>query len=217
MELTLTGGSTLSDHSPPTPLHSNVNGGGASGSNQAAGGNLQPHNHNHSHSHVHHHTHNGQCCSHQGQPRPVPKINASTLLPTKEHTQRFKNDKNYRLNILSNVVRGGPYALFIDLVCILVEDGESKQRSNAESSDKVESENEATLKNADPASLAPLLDGHGHDGHTLAHWCAKRGEHTSYLLSACFVHMYVHVLLTLFCFANPQSRRRASLSFIPNR
>lgn len=98
--------------------------------------------------------------------------------------QRFKNDKNYRLNILSNVVRGGPYALFIDLVCILVEDGE-KQRSNTESSDKVESENEATLKNSDPASLAPLLDGHGHDGHTLAHWCAKRGEHLN-IHSACF-------------------------------
>ena len=90
--------------------------------------------------------------------------------------QRFKTDKTFRLNVLSNVVRGGPYALFVDLLAVLVTDDGENEKSGACCGDKAE-ENDAVLNEADPVELAEKLDGFGADGHTLAHWCAKRGEH----------------------------------------
>eukprot|EP00579_Thalassiosira_antarctica_P032124 CAMPEP_0202001666 /NCGR_PEP_ID=MMETSP0905-20130828/7710_1 /ASSEMBLY_ACC=CAM_ASM_000554 /TAXON_ID=420261 /ORGANISM="Thalassiosira antarctica, Strain CCMP982" /LENGTH=386 /DNA_ID=CAMNT_0048558407 /DNA_START=45 /DNA_END=1201 /DNA_ORIENTATION=+ len=190
MELTLTGGSTLSDHSPSTPLHaSNANANGANTNNgsQATAaamnqqGNLsQSHNHNHSHGH----NHAGKsCCNTPAAPRPTPKIDASTLLPSNEQVQRFKTDKIFRLNVLSNVVRGGPYALFTNLVTVLVL-GELNVKKNEGGDSKEEgsgSDDDAVLKEADPEALAQMLDGHGADGHTLAHWCAKRGDEPRFL------------------------------------
>ena len=173
MELTLTGG-TLSDTDAAlqqTPVHSNatvkaINNTG--GTTQTAAANQQG-----SHlSHSHNHSHGGHCCNSSHAPaRPV--VDASTLLPTNEVAQRFRTDKKFRLNVLSNVVRGGPYNLFINLVTVLVLDGEDKKGD--ETAD--EGRDEAVLKEADPQSLAQLLDGYGADGHTLAHWCAKRGEY----------------------------------------
>ena len=179
MELTLTGGSTLSDNdSQSTPLHANLGSSNNIGNGGQVGSLPQSHNHSHSHGHNHSHSHgnHGQsCCSPHSAPRPVVKIDASTLLPTKEQVQRFKTDRNFRLNVLSNVVRGGPYALFIDLLAVLVSDGEIK-KSVSGCDDKAK-ENEAALNAADPTELAEKLDGYGADGHTLCHWCAKRGEH----------------------------------------
>ena len=165
MELTLTGG-TLSDTDAAlqqTPVHSNatVKAINNTGGTQTTAADQQAHSHNHSHGH-------GHCCNSSHAPaRPV--VDASTLLPTNEVAQRFKTDKKFRLNVLSNVVRGGPYNLFINLVTVLVLDGEDKKGDD-------EGRDEAVLKEADPQSLAQLLDGYGADGHTLAHWCAKRGE-----------------------------------------
>ena len=167
MELTLTGGSTLSDHSrASTPVHSNSN----DKANQDNHSHTHNHtNHNHGHSH-NHNTHGGNCCNPR-QPRPTPKIDASTLLPSKEVVQRFKTDQKFRLNVLSNVVRGGPYELFTNLVAVLVLDTSDTIVTTDDARD-----DEEVIKGANPASLAQLLDGFGADGHTLTHWCAKRGE-----------------------------------------
>lgn len=185
MELTLTGGSSLSDTST-TPTHSNVNVIGNNGSNTIQQGNVsQAHNHTHSSHHNHNHSHQGggQCCNAHPEPRPIIKICASTLLPTKEAVGRFKTDRIYRMSMLSNVVRGGPYFLFLQLITVLVSNDEVVKTSTDDNSE----DNNATEKvvnEADPAKLAQLLDGYGADGHTLAHWCAKRGE-------CIYFHIYV--------------------------
>ena len=166
MELTLTGGTS-------TPTHSNVNVIGNNGSNTIQQGNVsQAHKHTHSSHHNHNHSHQGggQCCNAHPEPRPIIKICASTLLPTKEAVGRFKTDRIYRMSMLSNIIRGGPYALFIDLMTVLVLDEEvAKTKTNEEA--------ESILKNADPVALTQMLEGYGNDGHTLAHWCAKRGKY----------------------------------------
>ena len=169
MELTLTGGSTLSDNNArsTTPVHSNV--GGTMNNNAATA--TASHNHGHSHNHGSHNHQAGACCNNaHAHPRPVVKIDASTLLPSKEAVQRFKTDKIYRMSMLSNIIRGGPYALFIDLMTVLVLNEEvAKTKTNEEA--------ESILKNADPVALTQMLEGYGNDGHTLAHWCAKRGKY----------------------------------------
>ena len=181
MELTLTGGSTLSDNdSQSTPLHANgrshANGGRAAVHAHQGGSLSQSHTHNHGHGHNHSNGPQGQCCNSHAAARPPVKIDASTLLPSKEQAQRFRSDKNFRLNMLSNVVRGGPYALFVDLLTVLVSDGEKKKDHEEVYSEGKAAADDAALKEADPVELAQKLDGYGSDGHTLAHWCAKRGE-----------------------------------------
>ena len=108
--------------------------------------------------------------------------------------RRFRTDTTFRLGVLSNVVRGGPYELFLNLLTVLVagEDaskdrGAEKKEGEGGSPAGVSREHgvkdlgdEATLR-ADPEALAPLLDGHGADGHTLAHWSAKRGDEPRFL------------------------------------
>lgn len=171
MELTLTGGSSLSDNdSQATPTHSNVNLAGANNNSQT---------HNHSHSHHHHghsHNHGGDACcnSHPAQPRPI-KISAQTLLPTADAIKRFKSDRIYRMNMFSNVIRGGPYKLFLELVMVLI--GEDVVQDCCENEDNCIDK----IKEADPVALANLLEGYGADGHTLAHWCAKRGDEIRFL------------------------------------
>ena len=170
MELTLTGGSTLSDNNArsTTPVHSNVGGTMNNNATTATASQGNSHSHNHGHSHNHQ---AGACCNNaHAHPRPVVKIDASTLLPSKEAVQRFKTDKIYRMSMLSNIIRGGPYALFIDLMTVLVLNEEvAKTKTNEEA--------ESILKNADPVALTQMLEGYGNDGHTLAHWCAKRGKY----------------------------------------
>lgn len=145
MELTLTGASTLSDRPvASTTSHSH------------------DHSHSHGHSHGHSHSHNGgSCCA---PPKPK-KIDASVLLPTPEQVTRFKSDKSFRLQVLSNVVRGGTYEIFINLIQVLVND--DKKDGNAE--------NDGMVKIEDYETFGNMLNGYGADGHTLAHWCAKRG------------------------------------------
>jgi hypothetical protein len=75
---------------------------------------------------------------------------------------RFKSDKSFRLQVLSNVVRGGTYEIFINLIRVLV------------NNDK-KAENDIMVKIEDYEAFGNMLNGHGADGHTLAHWCAKRG------------------------------------------
>lgn len=178
MELTLTGGSTLGDNdSQLTPVHSNggrATVGGVSGSQQQPQGHHHHHGHSHNHGHGHGHNHgHGQCCG-APPPRAPPKIDASTLLPTEEQVRRFRTDRQYRLNILSNVVRGGPYPLFMDLIRVLISSDEGDGGAAKGGND--EGGGDEAARGADPVVLAPLLDGYGTDGHTLAHWCAKRGE-----------------------------------------
>jgi hypothetical protein len=91
-----------------------------------------------------------------------------------EQVQRFKTNKHYRLNILSNLVRGGTYSLFIELLASLFRDSEGKESNAAAISEG--GGTGMALKDADPNLLAQMLDGYGADGHTLAHWCAKRGK-----------------------------------------
>mmetsp|Transcript_12003 Transcript_12003/g.25830 ORF Transcript_12003/g.25830 Transcript_12003/m.25830 type:complete len:847 (+) Transcript_12003:89-2629(+) len=206
MELTLTGGSTLSDtHSSSSSSASNstllrasnANGGGSNNNNasglspasvaameqkqcrssQSSNYNNAGHSHNHNH---------GRCCGAPQPPRPAPITDASTLLPTPELIQRFQTDKVFRLNMLSNVVRGGPYALFTNLVTVLVLGEVNKEKKHKEEGGegccKVEGRSDETvLKEADVESLALMLDGHGADGHTLAHWCVKRGDEPRFL------------------------------------
>ena len=188
MELTLTGGTTMSAV-PPAPAmdaeslaraqqqqpHSTAYADGAAAHNKKGNqvaDDVSPHHHNHSHVH---HDHSGHNHSHSA--RPTGMITASTLLPSNEHVQRFKTNKLYRLNILSNVVRGGTYALFIDLLTALFSDGEDTENNAAAVSQGGVAASDCTvLKDADPMVLAQMLDGYGADGHTLTHWCAKRGE-----------------------------------------
>ena len=176
MELTLTGGTTLSDKSHSSRSETNrdtLN--NVVGSRQASvtrqGSSLsQSHHHNHSHDHhSHSRTHHGQCA------RPVLKLDASTLLPSKEQVEQFKTNSHFRLNILSNVVRGGPYALFIDLLTVLVSDGDGNKGNDTEGSISPSTLDNSAIRDADPVALAQMLDGYGADGHTLTHWCAKRG------------------------------------------
>jgi ankyrin repeat protein len=177
MELTLTGASTLSDN-VASPLHT-----AATKSNDQAttqdhgrGSHSHTHSHGHSHGHGHSHTHNGEgCCdSHAPPPR---KINASALLPSREQVQRFKNDKLYRMNVLANVIRGGPYELFLSLITVLVSTDDIDSPVELEGIE----EYEAKVKQADQVALAQKLEGYGNDGHTLCHWCCKRGDEPRYL------------------------------------
>ena len=168
-------GLSLSDTST-TPTHSNVNVIGNNGLNTIQQGNVsQAHNHTHSsHNHNHSHQGGGPCCNAHPEPRPIIKICASTLLPTKEAVGRFRTDRIYRMSMLSNVVRGGPYFLFLQLITVLVSNDEVVKTSTDNSEDN--NATEKALTEADPAFLAQLLIGYGADGHTLTHWCAKRGE-----------------------------------------
>ena len=68
--------------------------------------------------------------------------------------------------MLSNVVRGGTYEIFMNLLRVLVND--EQKDDDGESS-------EGTVSIKDYESFGNMLNGHGADGHTLAHWCAKRG------------------------------------------
>ena len=195
MELTLTGGSTLSDNNnarSTTPVHSNV--GGTTNNNTATATASSQGNSSHSHNHGHgHHNHQAgaACCNAHPQPRPVVKIDASTLLPSKEAVQRFKTDKIYRMSMLSNIIRGGPYALFIDLMTVLVSNNEEVAKT------KTNEEAESILKDADPVALTQMLEGYGNDGHTLAHWCAKRGK---YIIRAIFVILHSSSILCVLIF-----------------
>ena len=193
MELTLTGGTTMSTV-PSAPAmnaeslaraqqqqpHSTVYADGAAAHNKKGNqvaADVSPHHHNHSHDHHDHNGHNHSHHNHSHSARPAGIITASTLLPSKEHVQRFKTNKLYRLNVLSNVVRGGTYALFVDLLTALVSDGEGSENNAAAVSQGGAAASDCTLlKDADPMVLAQMLDGYGADGHTLTHWCAKRGE-----------------------------------------
>ena len=156
MELTLTGASTSSDR-PAIAKSSSHNHNHSNG---------HSHNHSHGHSHGHSHSHGSSCCA----PKPVKKIDASVLLPTPEQVSRFKNDKSFRLQVLSNVVRGGTYDIFTNLIRVLVNNDDEKKEMHEEevSSDGV------TIDDCE--GFANMINGHGADGHTLAHWCAKRGE-----------------------------------------
>ncbi len=169
MELTLTGGTTLSDNLNYSQSKArSVAGNRLADATQQASALAalsQQQNHDHSHSHNH-----GHCA------RPVLQLDASTLLPTKEQVEQFKTNTNFRLNILSNVVRGGPYALFIDLLTVLVSDGDCGKRNNTGGSTPLSTLDNHVIRDADPLALAQMLDGYGADGHTLAHWCAKRGS-----------------------------------------
>jgi len=195
MELTLTGGTST------TPTHSNVNVIGNNGSNTIQQGNvLQAHKHTHSSHHNHNHSHQagGQCCNAHPEPRPIIKICASTLLPTKEAVGRFKTDRIYRMSMLSNVVRGGPYFLFLQLITVLVSNDEVVKTCTDDDNSE---DNNATEKvnQADPVELAQLLDGYGADGHTLAHWCAKRGECISIQYLVTFYGIVLHSRMISLC------------------
>ncbi|KAL7488073.1 hypothetical protein ACHAW6_013654 [Cyclotella cf. meneghiniana] len=149
MELTLTGASTLSDR----PV--------------AASTSTQSHDHDHGHSHNHNHQ-KGTCCG------PKPKaMDESVLLPTPEQVARFKSDKSFRLNVLSNVVRGGTYEIFINLIGVLVsKEGDEKESSIVK---------DGVVKIEDREGFAIMVNGYGVDGHTIAHWSAKRGDDTRFL------------------------------------
>lgn len=177
MELTLTGASTLSNSVTPQDVAAPNN--KDQTTTQQSNGHSHSHTHNnshHNHGHGHNHAPNGRgCCdAHSAPPR---KINASALLPSKEQVQRFKNDALYRINVLANVIRGGPYELFLGLITVLIS---PDNIDKPEVLDGVEAY-EAKVKAADPVALAQLLEGYGHDGHTLTHWCCKRGDETRFL------------------------------------
>jgi palmitoyltransferase len=201
MELTLTGGTTLPSarkdyavplthrvHQPPLPQSNKAQANaGMNQENQVAAGAVSSHHHNHNHhdDHGHHDHSNCSHSSHNTRPAAVGMITVSTLLPSEELLQRFKTNKQFRLNILSNVVRGGSFALFIDLLTALVSDGEMSEFSNGKTAVSEESaatiDISAVLQDADPTLLAQMIDGYGADGHTLAHWCAKRGDEPRFL------------------------------------
>jgi len=133
------------------------------------------------HGHAHNHGHGG-CCHASHPPRPpAQNVDASTLLPTKELVHRFQTDRLFRLNMLSNVVRGGPFALFTNLATVLVLGEANKQCCDGKEGEEGGRSDDAVLKEADAESLARMLDGYGADGHTLAHWCAKRGDEPRFL------------------------------------
>mmetsp|Transcript_15867 Transcript_15867/g.33291 ORF Transcript_15867/g.33291 Transcript_15867/m.33291 type:complete len:800 (-) Transcript_15867:241-2640(-) len=182
MELTLTGASTISNNAQVSPKKYTipVASGGAASLTPSHVGNSHDHNHSHGHDHVHGHAHGkprGQ--SHSVQTNP--KIDASTVLPSKEEVQRFKTDKLYRLHVLSNVVRGGPYEVFVNLVTVLTLNDDGENTVKEKNPDQDGHKEDVPLKEDDPAALANMLDGYGADGHTLAHWCAKRGDDPRFL------------------------------------
>ena len=119
-----------------------------------------------------HHQHGGQaCCPPPSKPRHL----ASSILPSREMVRRFRTDAGFRLNVLGNVVRGGPYELFASLVAALASPDEDGERwRDGELTEKL-------IEEADPAALGAMLGGYGMDGHTLAHWCAKRGDEPRFL------------------------------------
>ena len=172
MELTLTGASTLSNN-VSSPLHTADTKNNDQATTQQSNGNGS-HLHNQSHNHGHKHDGGGCCDAHAAPPR---KINASALLPSREQVQRFKNDKLYRMNVLANVIRGGPYELFLSLITVFISPDDIDRPVELEGIEAYE----AKIKEADPAALAQQLEGHGNDGHTLAHWCCKRGDEPRYL------------------------------------
>lgn len=174
MELTLTGASTVSDNAA-SPLHTDAPQNNGTSNNQLSNVNAS---HSHSHSHGHHnHPHNGGGCCSAHAAAGQRKINASALLPSREQVQRFKNDKLYRMTLLANVIRGAPYELFMSLMTVLVSPGDIDGPIELDGIDAYE----AIVKEADPAALAQQLEGYGNDGHTLAHWCCKRGDEPRYL------------------------------------
>ena len=119
-----------------------------------------------------HHQHGGRaCCPPTSRPRHL----ASSILPNGEMVRRFRSDPAFRLNVLGNVVRGGPYELFLSLVAALAspDDGDERWRDGGRADELIEG--------ADPAALGSMLGGYGMDGHTLAHWCAKRGDEPRFL------------------------------------
>ena len=84
-------------------------------------------------------------------------------------------------------MRGGTYEIFLNLVMVLAsidKNGGNRDKEtskeNANVGQVVEHEKDGDcsdpMKVVDPVALAKMLDGYGSDGHTLAHWCAKRGE-----------------------------------------
>ncbi len=169
-ELTLTGGTTLRNNATIRP-----------------GSSLSQ---SHHHSHDHSHGDGGHVCA-----QPALKLDASTLLPSKEQVDLFKTNKNFRLGILSNVVRGGTYSLFVDLLTVLISSGEGERRHDTEGSLPLSpSSFHAAIKDTDHVSLAQMLDGYGADGHTLAHWCAKRGRQR---LRFNFFHKIMYSLLII--------------------
>jgi hypothetical protein len=225
MELTLTGGTTVLAV-PPAPAmdaeslarvqqqrpHSTVyDADGAAAHNNKGNqvaADISPNYHNHSHGHHDHSCHNHSHDNHSHSARPAGMITASTLLPSKEQVQQFKTNKHYRLNILSNVVRGGTYALFIDLLTANVSDGGGRENNAAAVLKGGTAASDCTaLKDADPMVLAQMLDGYGADGHTLAHWCAKRSE-TCLIFDSFFIN--AGLLMLLF---GPQVTSPASLLF----
>lgn len=172
MELTLTGGTTLreklqsAESGSSTETNTNVARSRLAATTRQTSSLSQSHQHSHDHSHGHNHNH----CA-----KTVFKLDASTLLPSQEQVDQFKTNTKFRLNILSNVVRGGPYELFIDLLTVLVSDGNSEKRNTTDGSMLPSAINNSAIEGADPVELAQMLDGFGADGHTLTHWCAKRG------------------------------------------
>jgi hypothetical protein len=95
-------------------------------------------------------------------------MDESVLLPTPEQVARFKSDKSFRLNVLSNVVRGGTYEIFINLIGVLVSNEGVEKESSAVK--------DGVIKIEDREGFSIMVNGYGVDGHTLAHWCAKRGQ-----------------------------------------
>ena len=174
MELTLTGASTLSNN--VAPQHTNAKKTTSTEQTTAqdsnGNGNLS-HSHNHSHGKSHNH-HGGDCCESHA---PTRRINASALLPSREQVYRFKNDKLYRMNVLANVIRGGPYELFVSLMTVLVSSDDNDSPVQLQGIDAYE----AKVKDADPTALAQQLEGYGHDGHTLSHWACKRSDEPRFL------------------------------------
>ena len=65
-------------------------------------------------------------------------------------------------------MRGGTFEIFVNLMKVLVTSDEKKD-------DEMVQEEEDKVVIEDYEGFASLVNGHGADGHTLAHWCAKRG------------------------------------------
>ncbi len=67
--------------------------------------------------------------------------------------------------------------MFVNLVTVLTLNEEVDNAVAEENPDKDNDKKDTPLKEDDPTALAKMLDGYGADGHTLAHWCAKRGQY----------------------------------------
>jgi len=148
------GGAASSPPPPAQPAHRHQNGGDA----------------------CPHHQHGGRACCPASSAPPRPRHLASSILPNREMARRFRSDPAFRLNVLGNVVRGGPYELFLSLVAALAspDDEDDERWRDPGMADGI-------IASADPARLASMLGGYGMDGHTLAHWCAKRGDEPRFL------------------------------------